>query len=171
MGFGLKRRNWIRACLSSASISVLINGYPSNEFKMERGLRQGDPLSSFLFLLVSEALQVSIIEACSKGVYKGVFLAEDGSNVSLLQYANDALFFGKWSRSNARNLILILKFFEEAPGLKVSLLKSILFGIGVDPDEVKAVASSQIALMTSSHLLILVFLSVKECTFVTVWLK
>ncbi|GJZ53830.1 RNA-directed DNA polymerase, eukaryota, reverse transcriptase zinc-binding domain protein [Tanacetum coccineum] len=109
MGFGLKWRNWIRACLSSASISVLIDGSPSNEFKMEMGLHQGDPLSPFLFLLVSEALQVSIIEACSKGFYKGVFLAEDGSNVSLLQYADDALFFGKWSRSNARNLILILK--------------------------------------------------------------
>ncbi|GJW74221.1 reverse transcriptase domain, reverse transcriptase zinc-binding domain protein [Tanacetum coccineum] len=127
MGFGLKWRNWIRACLSSASISVLIDGSPSNEFKMEMGLHQGDPLSPFLFLLVSEALQVSIIEACSKGFYKGVFLAEDGSNVSLLQYADDALFFGKWSRSNARNLILILKCFEEDSGLKVNLLKSRLW--------------------------------------------
>ncbi|GJW78983.1 putative RNA-directed DNA polymerase [Tanacetum coccineum] len=142
MGFSLKWRNWIRACLSSASILILINGSPSNEFRMERGLHQGDPLSPFLFLLVSEALQVSIIEACSKGFYKGVFLAKDGSNVSLLQYVDDALFFGKWSRSNARNLILILKCFEEASGLTVNLLKSRLFGIGVDSDEVKAVASS-----------------------------
>ncbi|GKE67054.1 RNA-directed DNA polymerase, eukaryota, reverse transcriptase zinc-binding domain protein, partial [Tanacetum coccineum] len=97
------------------------------EFKMERGLRQGDSLSPFLFLLVAEALQVSITEACNKGFYKGVYRSEDGSNVSLLQYADDALLFGKWSRSNARNLILILKCFEEAsaPLKIIKLLESL----------------------------------------------
>ncbi|GJU45999.1 RNA-directed DNA polymerase, eukaryota [Tanacetum coccineum] len=123
-------------------ISVLINGSPSIEFKMERGLRQGDPLSPFLFLLVAEALQVSIIEACNKGLFKGVYLAEDGSNVSLLQCADDALFFRKWSRSNARNLILILKCFEEASGLNFNLSRSRIFGVGVGLDEVEAMASS-----------------------------
>ncbi|GJX06227.1 arginine repressor C-terminal-like domain-containing protein [Tanacetum coccineum] len=53
-----------KACLSSTSISVLINGSPSKEFKMERGLHQGYPLSPFLFFLVAEALQVTILEAC-----------------------------------------------------------------------------------------------------------
>ncbi|GKA49601.1 RNA-directed DNA polymerase, eukaryota, reverse transcriptase zinc-binding domain protein [Tanacetum coccineum] len=58
--------------LSSASISVLVNGSPSREFKIERGLRQGDPLSPFLFLIVVEALQISIHEACNKGAFKGL---------------------------------------------------------------------------------------------------
>ncbi|GKC44027.1 putative RNA-directed DNA polymerase, partial [Tanacetum coccineum] len=84
MGFRAKWRNWISSCLSSATILVMINGSPSKEFKMERGLRQGDPLSPFLFLLVVEALQTSIIEACCKGLFKGVSLAESGMNVSLL---------------------------------------------------------------------------------------
>nr|GEV93679.1 transposon TX1 [Tanacetum cinerariifolium] len=52
MGFGHNWRNWIASCLSSASISVLINGSPSNEFFMERGLRQGDPLSLFFSFLL-----------------------------------------------------------------------------------------------------------------------
>ncbi|GJZ11601.1 hypothetical protein Tco_0546360 [Tanacetum coccineum] len=47
---------------------------------MERGLRQGDSISPFLFLLVAEALQVSILDACNKGFFKGVSLADDGSN-------------------------------------------------------------------------------------------
>ncbi|GKA70677.1 hypothetical protein Tco_0776816 [Tanacetum coccineum] len=51
---------------------------------MERGLRQGDPLSPLLFLLVAKALQVLILEACSKGFFKGISLAEDGTNISLL---------------------------------------------------------------------------------------
>ncbi|PWA91977.1 reverse transcriptase domain, Zinc finger, CCHC-type [Artemisia annua] len=81
---------------------------------MERGLHQGDPLSPLLFLLVVEALQVAILDACNKGIYKGVSFANNEMNISLLQYADDALFFGEWSRSNADNLILIFHCFELA---------------------------------------------------------
>ncbi|GJU71070.1 RNA-directed DNA polymerase, eukaryota, reverse transcriptase zinc-binding domain protein [Tanacetum coccineum] len=72
MGFGIKWRKWIDSCLSSASILILVNGSPSKEFKMEMGLHQGDPLSPFLFFMVAEALQISILEACVKGPFKGV---------------------------------------------------------------------------------------------------
>ncbi|GJX30962.1 RNA-directed DNA polymerase, eukaryota, reverse transcriptase zinc-binding domain protein [Tanacetum coccineum] len=68
-------------------------------------------------------------------------LLQKCSNIRF-QYADDALFFGKWSRLNARNLIVILKCFEEASGLKVNLSKSKLYGVGVSIEEVKAVASS-----------------------------
>ncbi|GKC59255.1 cysteine-rich receptor-like protein kinase, partial [Tanacetum coccineum] len=104
MGFGHKWINWIATCISSATISVLINGSPSNEFSMECGLRQGDPFSPFLFLIVTEALLVTIINACDKGTFKGVCLANNGNNISQLQFADDALFFGEWSSLNASKL-------------------------------------------------------------------
>ncbi|GJZ79423.1 putative RNA-directed DNA polymerase, partial [Tanacetum coccineum] len=85
-----------------------------SEFRMERGLRQGDSLSPFLFLLVAEALQIATLEACNKGLFKGVSLANGGTNLSLLQYADDALFFGECR----------------------------LFGIGISPDVVEEVAVS-----------------------------
>ncbi|GJT44119.1 putative RNA-directed DNA polymerase, eukaryota, reverse transcriptase zinc-binding domain protein [Tanacetum coccineum] len=133
MNFGSKWRKWISSCLSSALVSVLINGSSSKEFKMERGLRQGDPLSSFLFLIVAEALQVMIIEACNKGIFKGLSLGDDSSNISLLQFADDALFFSEWSKSNVRHLIHILDCFHDVSGLKINLEKADYLGSGSLP--------------------------------------
>ncbi|GKD90082.1 reverse transcriptase domain, reverse transcriptase zinc-binding domain protein [Tanacetum coccineum] len=103
---------------------------------------QGDPLSPLLFLLVAEALQVTILEACEKGVYNGVSLAYSGTNISLLQYADDALFFGESSTLNAYNLINILKCFKKASRLKVIIAKSKLYGIGVSRADIDMVAPS-----------------------------
>nr|GEX57891.1 hypothetical protein [Tanacetum cinerariifolium] len=142
MNFGSKWCKWISPCLSSASVSVLINGSLSKEFKIERGLRQGDPLSSFMFLIAAKALQVMTIEACNKGIFKGLSLDDDGSNISLLQFANEALFFDERSKSNVRHLIQILDCFHDVSSLKINLDKSRLFGIGVSPEEVSSIARS-----------------------------
>jgi hypothetical protein len=56
MGFGSKWRAWIRPCLSTVRFSILVNGSPSGYFKSSRVIRQGDPLSPLLFLLVMEIL-------------------------------------------------------------------------------------------------------------------
>ncbi|GJZ97272.1 hypothetical protein Tco_0669725 [Tanacetum coccineum] len=72
----------------------------------------------------------------------GVSLVNGGSNLSLLQYADDALFFDDWSKLNVRNVILSLKCFEHASSLKVNLSKSRLFGIGIPPNVVEEVVVS-----------------------------
>lgn len=87
-------RLWIRGCLSSAKISVLVNGSPTPEFDMERGLKQGDPLSPFLFLIVAEAMSVMMQEASNKGLFKGCSIGSLKMELTHLQFADDSLFLG-----------------------------------------------------------------------------
>ncbi|GKE75843.1 kinase-like domain, beta-lactamase/transpeptidase-like protein [Tanacetum coccineum] len=60
--------------------------------------------------------------------------------VSHLQYADDTIFFGEWSKENVRSLMCILKCFEEVSGLRVNYNKSKLYGVGVDDRDINAMA-------------------------------
>ncbi|GJX41196.1 RNA-directed DNA polymerase, eukaryota [Tanacetum coccineum] len=144
MGFGRKWCGWIRACLESATSSVLVNGSPTKEFALERGIRQGDPLSPFLFLIVAESLNVAMQEVVQGGLFDGVKVGSDGIEVSHLQYADDTIFVGDWNRRNIISLMKLLKCFQMASGLKVNLNKSTLFGIGVEMEEVEGWATDNI---------------------------
>ncbi|XP_071714290.1 uncharacterized protein [Rutidosis leptorrhynchoides] len=137
MGFGIKWRKWILACLKSASISILVNGSPTNEFSLGRGVRQGDPLSPFLFILASEGLNILTKVALGKGLFKGIELGNDKVLISHLQYADDTMFFGEWSHLNACNLMNLLKCFELTSGLKINFHKSCVYRIGIDHGELE----------------------------------
>ncbi|KAJ9538624.1 hypothetical protein OSB04_031357 [Centaurea solstitialis] len=141
MGFGEKWRKWIKGCLQSSRISVLVNGSQTDEFPMERGLRQGDPLAPFLFLIVSECLHLMIKKAEEKGLFKGTKVGKDGVIISHLQYADDVINFGEWEAGNFLNLLKILECFHLGSGLKINLQKSKLYGVGVKLDEVQSWAS------------------------------
>ncbi|XP_071728255.1 uncharacterized protein [Rutidosis leptorrhynchoides] len=92
MGFGNKWRSWVRECLNTASISVLVNGSPTKEFRLEKWVRQGDPLSPYLFIITSEGLNRLIKRALEFSIFKGVKVGGDNLNVSPLQYADDSIF-------------------------------------------------------------------------------
>ncbi|GKA62579.1 RNA-directed DNA polymerase, eukaryota [Tanacetum coccineum] len=139
MGFDCHWRGWIRGCLNSAKASILINGSPSFEFSLHRGLRQGDPLSPFLFILVMEALHVAVEDAINVGLYRGVQVRS--LHISHLLFADDVLFLGEWSRSNIIRLISLLQCFHDVSGLKINFHKSNLYGIGVNNHEISNLAS------------------------------
>ncbi|GJS00005.1 RNA-directed DNA polymerase, eukaryota [Tanacetum coccineum] len=113
--------------------SILVNGSPTSEFPFYCGLKQGDPLAPFLFILVMESLHISVSKAVNEGVFKG--LSIQGSDpISHLFYADDAVFIGEWSEENLVNLVRILDCFYLASGLKINLHKSQVLGVGVPRD-------------------------------------
>jgi hypothetical protein len=77
-GFGEKWCSWIQHCISSVRYSVLINGVPSGFFGCSRGVRQGDPLSPFLFVLVMEAFSRMLGAFSERGLISGFSVGSNG---------------------------------------------------------------------------------------------
>jgi len=112
LGFNPIWIKWIKACLESASVSVLVNGSPTKEFKPKRGLRQGDPLAPFLFLIVVEGLTGMLRNARSASLFKGDEMGSQRVQVDLLQYADDTLFFCSPTYHNVLVIKAMLRSFE-----------------------------------------------------------
>lgn len=104
-------------------------------------MRQGDPLSSFLFIITMEGLNIAMKVACQKGIFHGIKILHSEMMISHLFYIDDVVFVGEWSQDSIRNLSRVLRCFQVALGLKVNFNKSRIFGIGVDiPDVTRWVA-------------------------------
>ncbi|CAL5392116.1 unnamed protein product [Camellia sinensis] len=133
-GFGDKWIAWIRECVTSARVSVLVNGSPIEEFCPQNGLRQGDPLSPFLFNIVAKGLNILLPRALEKNLIKGVKVGTHGVLVSHLQFANDSILFCEAEVQEVVNIKRILRCFELISGLKINYHKSVVCGVGVKED-------------------------------------
>ncbi|XP_076913004.1 uncharacterized protein LOC143571474 [Bidens hawaiensis] len=140
MNFPDRWRGWVMAIISMSKASILVNGSPTLEFVGSKGLRQGDPISPFLFIFAMEALTGFMKEACVLDVFKGIKVNGDGPLLSHLLYADDVIFCGEWSDSNARNLKRLLRCFFLLSGLRINLSKCSMFGVGVSEVEVRSLA-------------------------------
>ena len=133
MGFGGKWIKWIEWCISTASFSLLINGSPTCFFKSSRGLRQGDPLSPYLFFLRIEVFSILIDKATLEGFLSGYKISNisgDVVQISHLLFTNDTLVFCKASRDHMAYLNRILAWFEAISGLKINLEKRSVLLVG-----------------------------------------
>jgi len=141
MNFGPTWIAWMKGIICCVQVSVLVNGSPTKQFKLEKGVRQGDPLLPYLFIIATERLITAISEAKAKGLLTGVDLPNDGPSISSLHYADDAMFIGNWSDSNVQNLMRILSCFHHASGLKLIWFKSSISGVGASSTEITRLAS------------------------------
>ncbi|GJV12047.1 putative RNA-directed DNA polymerase, eukaryota, reverse transcriptase zinc-binding domain protein [Tanacetum coccineum] len=140
LGFGSKWRRWIQVCLYSARSSVVVNGSPTSEFSIKRGLRQGDSLSPFLFIIIMEGLHIILQNAVCSGLIHGTVIGNFGHKLSHLFYADDVVIISEWNRQDMDNIIRVLQVFFLASGLKINVSKSNVFGIGVSSHDIEDTA-------------------------------
>ena len=90
-------------------MSFMVNGRPRGLFNTSRGIRQGDPLSPFLFVLVADALNKLVLRARCKGLVEGFKIGKERVGLTHLQFANETIFFLSRDSEKFENLIGILR--------------------------------------------------------------
>nr|KYP32205.1 Putative ribonuclease H protein At1g65750 family [Cajanus cajan] len=128
-GFHERWVRWMEACVCGGSLSTLVNGSPTAEVSLGRGLKQGDPLAPSLFLIAAEGLRLLMSRASEMNLFKGLHIGDEGPPVSLLQFADDTLIIGEATMQNLWCLKAILRGFELISGMKINFHKSCVVGI------------------------------------------
>ncbi|GER31074.1 RNA-directed DNA polymerase-like protein [Striga asiatica] len=127
MGFHVKFVQWIYSCIANPTFSFNLNGSVCGFVTSSRGIRQGDPLSPYLFILVSELLSCYLHNKINVGQFRGVRISQNGPMLSHLLFADDALVFCKADEEHSILLLDILKKYQEFTVQKVNLHKSSMF--------------------------------------------
>ncbi|XP_048630058.1 uncharacterized protein LOC106373575 [Brassica napus] len=124
LGFHTTWTNWIMQCVSTVSYAFIINDATRGFVKPGRGIRQGDPLSPYLFILCSELLSSLCNLGQTNGKFKGIKLATGSPCINHLLFADDTMFFCKANASNAQVLNKILATYETVSGQLINTQKS-----------------------------------------------
>ncbi|XP_028124100.1 uncharacterized protein LOC114321152 [Camellia sinensis] len=122
----------MKACESTARISILVNGSPTEEFSPQRGLRQGDPLSPFLFNIVFERLNILLVRALNLSILNGVVVGTNNVLISHLQFADDSILFYEADWDQLASIKKVRRCFEVLSSLKINYQKSVVCGVGAN---------------------------------------
>ena len=136
-GFDEKWISWIMACVETVSYSFLINGSPRGRIVPSRGLRQGDPLSPYLFILCTELLAGLCEKAQQQGKLRGIRVARGCPLITHLLFADDTMFFCQSSPKCVTALKEIIRAYEYVSGQQINYAKSSITFSAKTPTEVK----------------------------------
>ncbi|XP_072993876.1 uncharacterized protein [Typha latifolia] len=125
MGFPTKWCRWLSACIKSPRYAILVNGSPSRCITPHHGLRQRDPLSPYLFLLVSQIMSSLLKDRMARGLLQGYRVGE--VHLSHLLYADGLLVTLEASVQNVRVIQECLQIYSSVTNQKVNVTKSELF--------------------------------------------
>ncbi|KAL5567823.1 hypothetical protein UlMin_024398 [Ulmus minor] len=143
LGFSEVWTKKVMACVTSVSYSVLINGAKFGQLFPTRGLRQGDPLSPYLFLLCAEGLSSLFHHFEAAGRIQGMRCGQNGPIISHLFFADDSLLFSEASTDSCLAVKEALTWYETASGQLVSYSKSaVCFGPNVAADHADQMTAS-----------------------------
>jgi len=123
LGFGQKWCNLLCLVLSTSSTRILVNGVPGDVIYHHRGLRQGDPLSPMLFILVMDVMNSLIRFAIQQQLLQPLAVQQVAHRAS---YADDAVIFLRPTSNDLRVMKFLLDLFGQASGLQPICLKALL---------------------------------------------
>ncbi|XP_012847034.1 PREDICTED: uncharacterized protein LOC105967016 [Erythranthe guttata] len=114
----------IMLCISSVSYSFLFNGSQFGSLRPSRGIRQGDPLSPYMFICCVEALITMVQKAVNEGNFHGIKIAPSAPTISNLCFADDTLLFCKASEADAITMKNILDQYARISGQEINFEKT-----------------------------------------------
>ncbi|CAA7041153.1 unnamed protein product [Microthlaspi erraticum] len=115
------------SCVQSVNYQVLINGEPYGHIIPTRGLRQGDPISPYLFVICTEMLVKMMCDAEEKGLITGLKVARGSPAVSHLLFADDSMFYCKQEDDELNQIVRIIEEYSLASGQRVNYQKSSVY--------------------------------------------
>lgn len=137
--FGDLGRGW-KACVTTVTYSYLVNDSVYGEVQPSRGIRQGDPMSPYLFILCREVLSGLCKNAARDGSLQGVRVARGCPRINHLLFADDTMFFCQSSAKTCDTLVKILARYGEASGQRINKSKSSITFSSKTPPTVKEAA-------------------------------
>uniref|UniRef100_A0A2N9GI95 Reverse transcriptase domain-containing protein n=1 Tax=Fagus sylvatica TaxID=28930 RepID=A0A2N9GI95_FAGSY len=144
MGFSSKWVTIMMECISTVSYSILVNGEPHGFIKPSRGLRQGDPLSPYLFLLCAEGFHSLLQKEKIAGALKGVSISRGGPKITHLFFADDSLLFCKATTADVERIQGILSQYERASGQQINRQKTTIFFSKSTPQSAQAAVQNML---------------------------
>jgi hypothetical protein len=128
---------WIRHLLETSMAQILVNGQVGKKFKIEKGVRQGDPLSPYLYILVADVLQQMVRKAYGNGLL--LHPLENGAPLPVLQYADDTLLILHGTLEQATMVKTLLDAFARFSGLKINFQKSTFVPLHMAQQDTEAI--------------------------------
>ena len=127
LGFAESIVKLIMSCMSSVTYAILLNGQPVGNIKPSKGLRQGDPLSPYLFLLCALELQSLLHKTEVNGEINGVAICRNGPRISHLFFTDDSVVFCRAREEECQKIIDLLSIYERGSGQKINRDKTNIF--------------------------------------------
>lgn len=131
---------WLHACVTTPSFMVGFNGTVQGYFRSTRGLRQGDPLSPYLFVMAMNCLSILLDKGAEEGKFGYHHYCKD-SKLTHLCFADDLLIFCDGSLQSVKNILQIIQSFTDVSGLAVSITKTSFFSCGIKQPEIDRIIS------------------------------